>query len=71
MEAKNWWLEVRVAPGDWKRGGPASAHQQEGAEEGVDTSASRIIIVSSGGGEGNTAPAWRPIQTLGPDKARA
>lgn len=44
---------------------------RKGAEEGVDTSASRIIIVSSGGGEGNTAPAWRPSQILGPDKARA
>ena len=44
---------------------------RKGAEEGVDTSASRIIIVSSGGEEGNTALAWRPIQTLGPDKARA
>lgn len=48
----------------------------KGAEEGVgrahsDTSASRIIILVSGGGEGDKAPAWMPIQTLGPDKAKA
>ena len=76
MEAKYWWLAVRVAPGDWRREGPASTHQQDGAEEGVgrartDTSASRIIILFSVGAEGDKAPAWRPIQTRGPDKAKA